>query len=371
MTKPTTYRPIRMIISGGGTGGHLFPAIALAQKVMELSPESQVHFVGAKGKIEMEKVPKYGFNIDGLWISGFYRGQMLRNLNLPFKVISSLMKSRGLVRKFKPDIAVGVGGYASGPLLWVAGQRKVPTLLQEQNSYPGITNKLLAPKASKICVAFPGMSKYFPESKLVETGNPIRKNIQKIDKQSARQQLGFDPDKKTLLIIGGSLGARSVNEAIAHKIELLKESEVQVLWQTGKLYFEELSQRLKDQLPSHIKLTAFIDDMNMAYGCADLVISRAGALSISEITYLAKPSVMVPSPNVAEDHQTKNANVLVERDAALLIRDKEALENLVPESLSLLSDEERLGKMELQSASLAKPDAATHIVEEIFKTAGA
>ena len=371
MSGDKTYPPIRMIISGGGTGGHLFPAIAIAQKIMELNPESQIHFVGAKGKIEMEKVPKYGFNIDGLWISGFYRGHMLRNVSLPFKVISSLLKSKQLVRKFKPDVAVGVGGYASGPLLWIAGKSGVPTLLQEQNSYPGITNKLLASKASKICVAFPGMDKYFSRTKLVTTGNPIRQNIQKIEKSAARKQLQFDPSRKTLLIIGGSLGARSVNEAVAHNIQLLKDSGVQVLWQTGKLYFEELQERLKGQLDSNIHITAFIDDMNLAYGCADLVISRAGALSISEITYLGKASVMVPSPNVAEDHQTKNANVLVEHHAARLIKDKEALEKLIPETLDLLSNEEQLKTMEAKSTSLAKPDAATHIAEEIFKLANA
>lgn len=369
MTTPTTYRPIKMIISGGGTGGHLFPAIAIAQKVKELSPESEVHFVGANGKIEMEKVPQYGFSIDGLWITGFHRGQLARNANLPFKVASSILKARQLVRKFKPDIAVGVGGYASGPLLWVAGKRGVPTLLQEQNSYPGITNKLLAPKASKICVAFPGMEKYFQASKLVETGNPIRKNIQSIDKTTARDQLGLDPNKKTLLVIGGSLGARALNEAMAKHLQALKNASVQVLWQTGKLYYEELTSRLSEQLNDDIKLTAFIDDMNLAYGCADLVVSRAGALSISEITFLGKPSILVPSPNVAEDHQTKNARVLVAHGAAVMVKDGEALDLMVATALELMSNQEALETMQAKSLELAKPNAAQHIAEEIFRIA--
>lgn len=361
-----TYPTIRMVISGGGTGGHLFPAIAIAQKVKELSPDSEVLFVGAEGKIEMEKVPKYGYKIEGLWISGFHRGQLLRNVNLPFKVISSLLKARRIVKSFKPQIAVGVGGYASGPLLFMAGKSGVPTLLQEQNSYPGVTNKLLAGKAKKICVAFPGMEKFFDKNKLVETGNPVRTNIKRISKAEASEELGFDANKPTILVIGGSLGARSINNALEANLKMLKQSDVQVLWQCGKIYIDGLKERIGKELPSNILLTDFINDMDVAYGAADLVVSRAGALSISEITYLAKPSIMVPSPNVAEDHQTKNAMVLSNSQAAQLVLDKDAKETLIPTMLDLVKQPSELQTMASHAEKLAKPDAALHIVNEIF-----
>ncbi|MGB0431242.1 MAG: UDP-N-acetylglucosamine--N-acetylmuramyl-(pentapeptide) pyrophosphoryl-undecaprenol N-acetylglucosamine transferase, partial [Bacteroidia bacterium] len=270
MIEHSTYPKIKMVISGGGTGGHLFPAIAIAQRVKELSPNSEILFVGAKGKIEMEKVPKYGFEIKGLWISGFYRGQMLRNLNLPFKVVSSLLKSFGIVRRFKPQIAVGVGGYASGPLLFAAGKKGIPTLLQEQNSYPGVTNKLLAGKAHKICVAFPKMEKYFDKTKLVETGNPIRSNIKKLNKTFAAQKLGFNPQKPTILVIGGSLGAKTINNAIEQNLDKIIDSGIQLLWQCGKFYLNDLKERIGKKLPEHIILTDFINDMDVAYGSADL-----------------------------------------------------------------------------------------------------
>ncbi|MFY0674157.1 MAG: undecaprenyldiphospho-muramoylpentapeptide beta-N-acetylglucosaminyltransferase [Bacteroidia bacterium] len=356
-----------MVISGGGTGGHLFPAIAIAQRVKELSPNSEVLFVGAKGKIEMDKVPQYGFDIKGLWISGFYRGQMLRNLNLPFKLISSLLKSFGIVRKFKPQIAVGVGGYASGALLFAAGRKGVPTLLQEQNSYPGVTNKLLASKAKKICVAFPGMEKYFEKNKLVETGNPIRSNIKKLSKESAAEQLGFAPKKPVILVIGGSLGARTINNAIEKNLDLLINSGVQMLWQCGKIYLDGLKERIGNKLPPQIQLTDFINDMDVAYGSADLVISRAGALSISELTFLNKPSVLVPSPNVAEDHQTKNAQVLAENGAAELIEDAKAEVALIPRSLELVKENDKLAQMSHKAAELAKPNAADEIAKQIFE----
>lgn len=362
-----TYPAIRMVISGGGTGGHLFPAIAIAQRVKELSPLSEVLFVGANGKIEMDKVPQYGFEIIGLWISGFYRGKMLRNLNLPFKVISSLMKSFGIVRKFKPQIAVGVGGYASGPLLFAAGKKGVPTLLQEQNSYPGITNKLLASQAKKICVAFPDMEKYFDKSKLVETGNPIRSNIKKLSKTEAAPKLGFDPNKPILLVIGGSLGARTINNSIEKNLDALIQSGVQMLWQCGKIYLESLKERIGKKLPTQIQLTDFINDMDVAYGSADLVISRAGALSISELTFLNKPSVLVPSPNVAEDHQTKNAQVLANNGAAELIKDVNAEVELIARSLKLVNEKEKLEQMSQKAAELAKPNAAGEIVNQIFE----
>lgn len=359
-----------MVISGGGTGGHLFPAIAIAQKVKLLSPKSEVLFVGAEGKMEMEKVPKYNFPIEGLWISGFNRQQMAKNITLPFKVVSSLLKAMGIVRRFKPDIAVGVGGYASGPLLWAAGRKGIPTLLQEQNSFPGVTNKLLAPKAKKICVAFKDMDKYFEKDKLVLTGNPIRENIQKIDPKEARRTLGFDPDKKTVLVIGGSLGARTLNEAIKNNLEQLLDSGVQLLWQTGKLYYDSIMSEVGSKLNERIKPTAFIDSMDTAYAAADLVISRAGALSISELTYLGKASILVPSPNVAEDHQTKNAMALVNSGAALLVTDAEAKEKLVDKTLQLLETPEKLSALARESEAMAMPDAATLIAHELFKLVG-
>lgn len=366
MTHSTTYPTIKMVISGGGTGGHLFPAIAIAQKVKELSPNSEVLFVGAEGKMEMEKVPKYNFPIQGLWISGFNRQQMVKNISLPFKVVSSLVKALGIVRKFKPDVAVGVGGYASGPLLWAAGRKGIPTLLQEQNSFPGVTNKLLAPKAHKICVAFTGMNRYFPEEKLVLTGNPIRANIQKMDQAEARKALGFDPNKKTVLLIGGSLGARTLNEALKGGLAQLVANDVQVLWQTGKLYYEALMSEVGPQLGTLIKPTAFIESMDTAYAAADLVISRAGALSISELTYLGKASILVPSPNVAEDHQTKNAMALVASGAALLVTDKEANDKLITTTLQLLDTPEKLSSLAKQAQAMAMPDAATLIAHELF-----
>jgi len=356
-----------MAISGGGTGGHLFPAIAIAQKVKEMSPESEVLFVGAEGKMEMEKVPKYGFTIKGLWISGFNRQSMMKNISLPFKLISSLTKAMGIIRKFKPDIAIGVGGYASGPLLWAANRKGIPTMLQEQNSFPGITNKMLAPRAKKICVAFDGMDRFFAKDKLVKTGNPIRENIRLIEKTTARKKTGFDPNQKTILIVGGSLGARTLNEAMKAHLDALLQSGVQVLWQTGKLYYDQINAEIGERLTDKIKITAFIDDMDAAYGAADLVISRAGALSISELTYLGKACILVPSPNVAEDHQTKNAMALVETGAAILVNDKEAVQQLVPKALEVLQDESQIEQLEKQAKNLAMPNAAEHIAQEIFK----
>ncbi|MCB0738412.1 MAG: undecaprenyldiphospho-muramoylpentapeptide beta-N-acetylglucosaminyltransferase [Bacteroidetes bacterium] len=364
------YKPIKMIISGGGTGGHLFPAIAIAQKVMELSPESEVMFVGALGKIEMEKVPQYGYPIEGLNIAGIQRSNMLKNLSLPGKILGSIRKSKRIVKQFKPNIAVGVGGYASGPLLWVAERKGIPTLLQEQNSYPGITNKLLAGKAHKICVAFPGMEKFFKAKKLVLTGNPVRENLKPQSQAEALEKLGLDPNKKTILSIGGSLGARTINNAIEQRIDEIKAANVNFIWQTGKYYVAGIKERVTN-VPDNIKISAFIDDMSTAYAAADLVISRAGALSISEITYLSKPSILVPSPNVAEDHQTKNAMVLVNEQAAKMVKDVDAVESLIPTALELLNDQVELNKLSEKANGLAKRNAAQEIAEEIFKAAHA
>ncbi|MBI1184211.1 undecaprenyldiphospho-muramoylpentapeptide beta-N-acetylglucosaminyltransferase [bacterium] len=362
-----TYPPIKMIISGGGTGGHLFPAIAIAQEIKALSPQSEVLFVGAKGKIEMEKVPQYGFKIHGLWISGFNRSQMWRNVSLPFKVLSSLVKSWVIIKRFKPQIAVGVGGYASAAVLYVAGKKVIPTLLQEQNSYPGVTNKMLAAKASKICVAFPGMDKYFDKQKLIETGNPIRSNIKKLSKTEAAAKLGLKANVPTLLVVGGSLGAKTLNEAIKGSLEKIKEAEIQLIWQCGKIYVDRLKSEIGNALNERIMMTDFIADMDAAYSLADLVVSRSGALSISEITFLGKASIMVPSPNVAEDHQTKNAEVLARNGAALLVKDSEAETELVQQALKLLTDKEKLMEMESNAAALAKPHAAHLIATQIFE----
>ena len=367
MNTKQTYRPIKMIISGGGTGGHLFPAIAIAQKLMELSPQSEVLFVGANGKIEMEKVPKYGFKIEGLNIAGFQRKNLLKNLSLPFKLLGSLKKSKQLINSFKPDIAVGVGGYASGPLVYVAGNNNVPTLLQEQNSFPGITNKILAKKAHKICVAFPNMDHFFDANKIAFTGNPIRQNIANCTRENALKSFGFKNNKPTILIIGGSLGAGSINNAIQNKFQELLDSQVQVIWQTGKYYIKNIVAKCGNKGKDRIVIKDFIEDMASAYAAADLVISRAGALSISEITYLNKASILVPSPNVAEDHQTKNANALTQLKATVLVKDNEADEQLVIQALSLVQDSKRLKELAENTKQIAKYHASEDIINEIYK----
>lgn len=367
MNPETTYPAIRLIISGGGTGGHLYPAIAIAQKVKELSPASDILFVGAKGKLEMEKVPKHGFPIKGLWISGYQRGSILKNLSLPLKLLSSLASAWGIISSFKPQIAVGVGGYASAALLYVAGKRNIPYLIQEQNSFPGITNKLLSKGADKICVAYGEMDRYFPKEKLEHTGNPIRQEMAHVDKAEAKQKLGFESNKPLVVSIGGSLGARTLNEAwLANSDELL-EKGIQLLWQTGSYYFNEINEKLVDQSHTQeLQATAFIEDMGLAYAAADLVISRAGALSISEICALGKASILVPSPNVAEDHQTKNASFLAERNAAVLVKDKDAKEQLVAKAISLANDETSLLQLEKTAGDLAIDNSSERIAKLVF-----
>lgn len=357
------------MISGGGTGGHVFPAIAIADALREAVPDAQFQFVGALGKLEMEKVPMAGYPISGLWISGIHRRQLVRNLSFPFKLLSSLWRSWRLVRRFKPDVAIGVGGYASGPLLAVTTRMGIPALLQEQNSFPGITNKLLASRADKICVAYENMERYFPEEKLVFTGNPVRTAFltQTVELQAAYDHFGLDPRKKTLFLFGGSQGAQTLNEAVAGQIDcLLGRDDIQLIWQVGKLYEERYAQQEKFNRPSIRKL-AFVDRMDMAYALADLVICRAGALTISELALLGKPAVLVPSPNVAEDHQTKNAQALTAKEAAILLPDAEARERLIPESLSLLEQPEKLDRMARNIRAFGKPYAAREIAEEVLK----
>ncbi|MBR9861780.1 undecaprenyldiphospho-muramoylpentapeptide beta-N-acetylglucosaminyltransferase [bacterium] len=356
-------KQLKVLISGGGTGGHIFPAVAIANAVKEKYPDAEISFVGAQGKMEMEKVPAEGYPITGLWISGLNRKLLSAdNFALPFKLISSLWKSFRIVKKFKPDVTVGVGGFASGPLNYMASTLGIPLLLQEQNSYPGITNKLLKSKAKTICVAYEGMEKYFPKDRIVITGNPIRQALLKADvsRDEAMKHFGLDPQKKTVLFIGGSLGARTINRAVEAAVGSLPDN-VQFLWQTGK-HFEGEEGNF-----NYGKRTQFIKRMDLAYKAADLVVSRAGALSISEISALGKACIFVPSPNVTEDHQTKNAMNLVERDAALLCKDVEAGEQLIPLALSTLENEALLKQLQSSILHLGKPNATEDILKELEK----
>lgn len=356
--------PYRIIISGGGTGGHVFPAIAIANAIRERLPEAEFLFVGALGRMEMEKVPEAGYAIEGLNISGLQRSLSLKNLAFPFKVIGSLMKSDRILKRFRPHIAIGVGGYASGPLCYMAARRRVPVLLQEQNSYPGITNKMLAKKAKRICVAYEGMERWFPKDRITLTGNPVRDAIVHMDisREEALSKMVMKSGLPTLLVIGGSLGARTINESLAGKIDQLMAGNIQVIWQTGKYYFDGLK-HLDGQYDGRLKVVPFIREMEAAYRVADAIISRAGAIAVSELCLVGKPIILVPSPNVAEDHQTKNARALVEKGAALLVADVEAHEKLVPEVLALLADAEKMAALGSAIKALARPDAASQIAD--------
>lgn len=360
----------RIIISGGGTGGHIFPAIAIANALKEIDPSIEILFVGAKGKMEMERVPKAGYKIEGLWISGFQRKPLLssRNFVFPFKLISSILKARRIVKQFKPDAAVGVGGYASGPTLDQAARMGIPTLIQEQNSYAGVTNRLLANKVSKVCVAYEGMERFFSKDKIIFTGNPIRQEITRIEGKRAEaiQHFGLDESKKTIVVVGGSLGARTVNNAMEASFDLIANHQgVQVIWQAGKLYIDEFQKKETGQLPN-VHLTKFIDRMDLAYAAADLVISRAGAATISELCLIQKPSILVPSPNVSEDHQTKNAMALVEKDAAVMVKDKDAETQMYQTALDLLNDEARLKIISQNVGKLGMKDSANRIAQEVL-----
>jgi len=360
---------MRVIISGGGTGGHVFPAIAIADALMSKAPDTEILFVGAEGKIEMEKVPKAGYKIEGLKVTGFQRKLTIKNLIFPFKLIAGLWKAFQIVRKFKPDVAVGVGGYASGPILKVANLTGIRTVLQEQNSYAGVTNRLLADKASIICVAYEGMERFFPAEKIIFTGNPIRQDILNkiISPTEAKIKLGLDPTKKTVLIFGGSLGAKSLNEAVLKNIEnWTAQSDINIIWQVGKLYYDQYRQTDAYNL-KNVKILAFIEDMDVAYSAADLVVCRAGALTISELAVLGKAAILVPSPNVAEDHQTVNAMSLVRKDAAVLIKDSEAKVKLVEKANALLLDDQLRLKMSENIKFFSRPDAAIKIADEILK----
>jgi UDP-N-acetylglucosamine--N-acetylmuramyl-(pentapeptide) pyrophosphoryl-undecaprenol N-acetylglucosamine transferase len=365
----SSQRPkVKIIISGGGTGGHIFPAVSIAQSLLRFNPDNEVLFVGAKGRMEMEKVPAAGFRIIGLNIAGLQRKFTLSNFALPFKVADSLLSARRIIRDFKPDAAVGVGGYASGPLLFAASLHGIPCLIQEQNSYAGVTNRLLSRIVSRICVAYPGMEHYFPKAKIRLTGNPVRNDLHGLGEKrnEALNHFKLEAGKPVLLVIGGSLGARTVNEAIGAGLSRFVKEGIQVIWQTGKSGFEASQSVAKGAENSGIRVFDFIQRMDLAYAAADVVVSRAGASSVSEMAVAAKPSILVPSPNVAEDHQTKNAMALVGRGAALMVKDAEARSCLVDESISLLKDIDRREGLASHIRALAMPDAADTIAEEVY-----
>jgi UDP-N-acetylglucosamine--N-acetylmuramyl-(pentapeptide) pyrophosphoryl-undecaprenol N-acetylglucosamine transferase len=357
------------MISGGGTGGHIYPAIAIANAWKEEFPDSEILFVGALGKMEMQKVPEAGYRIEGLPVAGLQRSLTLENLKFPFKLIKSLMKAKKMVKSFKPDVVVGVGGYASGPILYAAQSKGIPTLVQEQNSYAGLTNKILAKKANKICVAYPEMERFFPAEKIAYTGNPVRKDILELEgkREKAFEHFGLIEGKKTVLVLGGSLGARTLNQAVLKDMKKLDADGYQVLWQSGKFYFKEMLEKTADAGLKNIHLREFIREMDLAYAAADVIVSRAGALSVSELSLVGKPVIFIPSPNVAEDHQTKNAMAYVNHDAAWLLKDNVAVGKLKSKLDELMTDPSTGLKMGLNIKSLAKPDAAIAIRKELEK----
>jgi len=360
------------LISGGGTGGHIYPAIAIANAWVEKHPDSEMLFVGALGKMEMKKVPEAGYPIKGLPVAGLQRSLTLDNLKFPLKLLKSLRQASKIVSDFKPDAVVGVGGYASGPVLYAAQRKRIPTLLQEQNSYAGLTNKILARKANKICVAYPGMDRFFPAEKVVYTGNPVRKDILQLEgkREKGLAHFNLKEGKKTILILGGSLGARTLNQAMLRNMESLDKSGYQVLWQCGKFYFKEMLLAMENTKLENIHLREFIREMDLGYAAADLIVSRAGALSVSELSLVGKPVIFIPSPNVAEDHQTKNAMAYVNHAAAWLLKDSQAVGQLKNKIDELLSDAVIAEKLGRNIKELAKPNAAIAIVAEIEKLIG-
>ena len=363
---------LRIIISGGGTGGHIFPAISIANAIKAKHPDAQILFVGALGRMEMQRVPAAGYEIKGLPICGFDRKHLLKNIVVLFKIWKSQHMAKKIIKDFKPMAAVGVGGYASGPTLNQCAAMGIPCLIQEQNSYAGVTNKLLAKKASKICVAYEGMDRFFPADKIIMTGNPVRQNVPQTDitKEEARKAFGLEPDKKTILVVGGSLGARTVNESIINHLDMVENADVQIIWQTGKYYNKAIMDTLAQHKPiKNLKVMDFISDMGAAYRAADLVISRAGASSISEFCLIGKPVILVPSPNVAEDHQTKNALALVNKDAALYVKDIEAPDTLLDTALKTVNDEAKLASLSENIKKLGLKNSADVIADEVIKLA--
>lgn len=360
-------KPYKFIISGGGTGGHIFPALSIANELKRRYPDCEILFVGAEDRMEMEKVPAAGYPIVGLPVSGFDRSSLVKNFQVVARLLKSLHLAKKTVRDFRPDIAIGVGGYASGPTLWMAASLGIPTLIQEQNSYAGVTNKLLAKKAKRICVAYEGMEKFFPADRIVLTGNPVRSDLEHAQnkRDEAAAFFGLSPEKKTLLVVGGSLGARTINRSIENGLDKILSSGVQLIWQTGRYYHEEALKRLKAYHGMPVWCSDFISRMDYAYSAADLVISRAGAGTISELCLLKKPVVLVPSPNVAEDHQTKNALALVNREAALMVTDQEAPQQLIDKALATLADDALLANLSQNIVKLAYHDSAGKIADEI------
>lgn len=363
---------LRVIISGGGTGGHIFPAVSIANAIRAKYPDAAILFVGAEGRMEMQRVPAAGYEIKGLPICGFNRANLLKNITLPYKMWKSDRMVKRIIREFRPQVAVGVGGYASYPTLKAAADMGIPCLIQEQNSFAGKTNKMLGKKASKICVAYDHMERFFPADRILKTGNPVRQALLEttVSREDAVRSLGLDPAKKTILLVGGSLGARTINESVLQHLDLVAASDMQFVWQTGKYYSAQIQEELTQKgKPDNLKVTDFISDMGAAYKAADLVVSRAGASSISEFCLIGMPVILVPSPNVAEDHQTKNAMALVEKDAALYVKDAEAPAQLLQLAIDTASDDARLASLHENILKLALPDSASIIADEVVKLA--
>ncbi|MBX2898245.1 MAG: undecaprenyldiphospho-muramoylpentapeptide beta-N-acetylglucosaminyltransferase [Cyclobacteriaceae bacterium] len=362
-------KPYRLIITGGGTGGHIFPALAIANEFKSRHADSEILFVGAEGRMEMTRVPEAGYKIIGLWISGLQRRLTLSNLLFPFKLVASYFKAKSIIKNFKPHAVIGTGGYASGPILLAATKTKVPALIQEQNSYAGLTNKQVADKVQRVCVAYTGMERYFPKEKIVLTGNPVRKDIIEVEskRERANNHFGFTDKERTLLILGGSLGARTINESVLGGLDKLIDAQVQVIWQTGKTHYESIKSQVQNKDLRRVRIYDFLKQMDLAYAAADVVISRAGALAISELCLAGCPSILVPSPNVAEDHQTKNALTLVLADAARMVKDSDAKTQLVNEALKLIYDNQQCQLLRENIIRLGKPRATEEIVTEIEK----
>jgi len=362
---------LRIIISGGGTGGHIFPAVSIANAIKAKHPNAKILFVGAEGRMEMQRVPAAGYEIKGLPIKGFDRAHKLKNFKVLFKLWKSLRMARQIIKDFKPQVAVGVGGYASGATLYECAKMGIPCLIQEQNSYAGVTNKLLSKRVAKICVAYEGMERFFPANKIIMTGNPVRQNVLKtnLSIEEARKSFGLDPNKKTILLVGGSLGARTINRSVIEHLNLIHDSEVQFIWQTGKYYYQKISDSMKGKELPNLKVMDFISDMGAAYKAADLIISRAGASSISEFQIIGKPVILIPSPNVAEDHQTKNAMALVNKQAAIYVKDAEAPDTLLPLALKVIADDSKLKSLSENVKKMGLKNSADIIADEVIKLA--
>lgn len=360
---------LRIIISGGGTGGHIFPAVSIANAIKAKHPNAKILFVGAEGRMEMQRVPAAGYEIKGLPIKGFDRAHKLKNFKVLFKLWKSLRMARQIIKDFNPQVAVGVGGYASGATLYECAKMGIPCLIQEQNSYAGVTNKLLSKRVAKICVAYEGMERFFPANKIIMTGNPVRQNVLKtnLSIEEARKSFGLDPNKKTILLVGGSLGARTINRSVIEHLNLIHDSEVQFIWQTGKYYYQKISDSMKGKELPNLKVMDFISDMGAAYKAADLIISRAGASSISEFQIIGKPVILIPSPNVAEDHQTKNAMALVNKQAAIYVKDAEAPDTLLPLALKVIADDSKLKSLSENVKKMGLKNSADIIADEVLK----